>query len=47
MDGYLWKHELLAAIEFDDRSLLRHFKGVGWTPELSTFLQKQENNKNA
>jgi hypothetical protein len=34
--------EVLAAIEFDDRSLLRKFKGVHWTPELNTFLQVKE-----
>ena len=35
-------HELQAAIEFDDRSLFRRFKGVSWIPELS-ILNKNEN----
>jgi hypothetical protein len=35
-------HELLAAIEFDDRSLFRRFKGVSWTPELSTLSEKEK-----
>ena len=41
------QYEVLAAIEFDDRSLLRRFKGVSWTPELSTLLQKQNSAKDA
>jgi len=39
------QHELLAAIEFDDRSLFRRFKSVGWTPELNIFLQEQNAGK--
>ncbi len=41
------QYEVLAAIEFDDRSLFRRFKGVSWTPELSAHLQKQINAKDA
>lgn len=32
------QHEVLAAIEFDDRSLFRCFKSLSWTPELKTLV---------
>ncbi|HUN56221.1 MAG TPA: hypothetical protein VMU29_13805 [Smithella sp.] len=41
-DKYGKVHELLAAIEFDDRSLFRRFKGVSWTPELSTLIEEEK-----
>lgn len=37
-------HELQAAIEYDERSLFRRFKGVSWTPELSNLNEKENEN---